>query len=109
MMRIVGQIVISFVASLGVLFWYHVKTHYSPGHQVNDALECLMSVGNDNDGKLTFDLTGVVAERGGEYRYLWLIGKEEGLRGSVQAIQCKITDTEIEVRHPTQGVIKVTR
>ena len=112
MKRILAQVLVSVIAAFGVLFWYHSVRSYGPGAQVNDALQCLIAWGHDKDGQLSFDFTGVVAERlgwlGNDPRYLTIIGKDEDT-GAVQNVYCKVTDREITVSPYTGKPVTVQR
>lgn len=106
MRNVLLQLLISVVVSLGAVAWYHTQTHYSPGERVNDALACVLALGREGS---SFDVTGLVGDRGGDHRYLWIMGKEERLGSSLRAVQCKITTDQLQVTHPTLGTIVVQR
>jgi hypothetical protein len=77
---------------------------YEPGKQINDALECLLKLGETGGGKLTFDWTGIAGTRFGTIKTLWLLGKEETLGSNVRIIECHFKGDRLQqIAHPTRG------
>jgi hypothetical protein len=106
MLRFLGTVITSLVVSFGVLLAYEITTKYTPGDQFNDAAMCVLTLGSQLDQKLTFNITGVLGERSGDLKWLWIIGEDVAFGDTNRPIYCRIEDGKIEVSHPTLGVFK---
>lgn len=106
MLKFIGTVLTSVIVTLAIITYFQVMTDYTPGDQFNDAAQCVIFLGESLDHKLTFNITGVLGERSGDLKWLWIIGEDVAFGDTNRPIYCRIEGATMEVSHPTLGVFK---